>query len=140
MGHAQKEELTIGRTRDGSSLAATHQHRCRYVRVHACDTNYTSHGEDPDSWEAISLKEALFMPEGKASVLAAEAEADAVHDASSLRERKNGASSRVLPTISCRDFVGQNDCAHKLKREHITGDSAKKHTTEVVPTDGRRRG
>ena len=83
--------------------------------VRACDTNYTKgHGEDPDSWEAISLKEALFIPEGKASVLAAEAEADAVHDASSLRERKNGASSCVVPTISCRDFVEQNDCVQKL--------------------------
>ena len=97
-----------------------------------------SHGEDPDSWEAISLKEALFIPEGKASVLAAEAEADAVHDASSLRERKNGASSCVqsrAETSSNRTTV----CKSLLyaKREHITGDSAKKHTTGVVPTEAR---
>ena len=117
MGHAQKEELTIGRTGDGSSLAGTHQHRCRYgARLRQPTPTTQSHGEDPDSWEAISLKEALFIPEGKASVLAAEAEADAVHDASSLRERKNGASSCVVPTctISCRDFVEQNDCVQKL--------------------------
>ena len=114
MGHAQKEELTIGRTGDGSSLAATHQHRCRYGARLRHQPTTQSHGEDPDSWEAISLKEALFIPEGKASVLAAEAEADAVHDASSLRERKNGASSCVVPTISCRDFVEQNDCVQQL--------------------------
>ena len=59
--------------------------------------------EDPDSWDAISLKEILSMPEWKASVLAAEAETDAVQrgkgggrkgscDASSFRDR-NGASS-----------------------------------------------
>ena len=34
--------------------------------------------EDPDSWDAISLKEILSMPEWKASVLAVEAETDAV--------------------------------------------------------------
>ena len=74
--------------------------------------------EDPDSWDAISLKEILSMPEWKASVLAAEAETDAVQ-----RGKGGGAKAavmlrrfvtetglrRVVPTVSCRDFVGQND-------------------------------
>ena len=64
------------------------------------------------------------MPEWKASVLAAEAEADAVQRGKGseagaavvkLLLRRfvsaiNGASSCRVPTISCRDFVGQNDC------------------------------
>jgi hypothetical protein len=41
-----------------------------------------------------------------------------------------------VPTVSCRDFVGQNDRAEKLaKHEHITSDSAKKLTTGAVPTE-----
>ena len=53
--------------------------------------------EDPDSWDAVSLKGILSMAEWKASVFAAEAETDAVQwgngggakaaDASSFRER-----------------------------------------------------
>ena len=76
--------------------------------------------EDPDSRDAISLKEILSMPEWKASVLAAEAETDAVQ-----RGKGGGAKAavmlrrfvtetglrRVVPTVSCRDFVGQNDRA-----------------------------
>ena len=34
--------------------------------------------EDPDSWDAVSLKGILSMAEWKASVFAAEAETDAV--------------------------------------------------------------
>ena len=90
------------------------------------------------------------MPEWKASVLAAEAEADAVQRgkgseagaavASSFRERRAQLTGlrRVACLQSRAETSSDRTTAQKLaKREHITGDSAKKHTTRVVPTEAR---
>ena len=101
--------------------------------------------KDPDSWHAISLKKILSMPEWKASVLAAEAETDAVQwgngggakaaDASSFRERNK--RGFVVSCLQSRaETSSDRTTALKLaKHEHITSDSAKKRTTGAVPTE-----
>jgi len=53
--------------------------------------------EDPDSWDAVSLKGILSMAEWKASVFAAEAETDAV-------QRGNGGGAKAADASSFRAY------------------------------------
>ena len=53
--------------------------------------------EDPDSWDAVSLKGILSMAEWKASVFAAEAETDAV-------QRGNGGGTKAADASSFRAY------------------------------------
>ena len=98
--------------------------------------------EDQDSWDAVSLKETLSMPEWKASVLAAEAETDAVQRSKGSEAGAAGALGRnkrgfVVSCLQSRaETSSDRTTAQKLaKCEHITGGSATKRTTGAMPTE-----